>query len=51
MSAASWLRTAAVVLVALVVQQTVLAHIRAGGTHPDDMFLVSGRGWLRGRPG
>jgi rod shape-determining protein MreD len=30
-----------VVLIALVVQQTILIHIRAGATHPDDMFLVA----------
>ena len=41
MSAGNWLRTGAVVLIALVIQQTVLVHIRAGDAHPDDMFLVA----------
>ena len=41
MSTGNWLRTGVVVLLALLVQQAVLDHMRIAGTHPDVMLLVA----------
>ncbi len=41
MSASNWFRTGVMVVVALIVQQTLLLHLSVGGTHADDMFLVA----------
>lgn len=41
MTVGNWARAAVVVLVALLVQQALLDHLRIAGTHPDVMLLVA----------
>jgi len=41
MSVGNWARAALVVLLALLVQQALLDHLRIAGTHPDVILLVA----------
>jgi rod shape-determining protein MreD len=50
-TAGNWVRAAAVVLVALLVQQALLDHLRIAGTHPDVMLLVAVAAGYVGGPG
>jgi rod shape-determining protein MreD len=51
LTAGNWLRTGAGVLLALLVQQSLLVHVTVAGAHPEIMFLLPVAAGYVGGPG